>query len=161
MWGFICRMGIAAGFIILTENREETLGNELECLNCKTNQRALICHFLLTSLFLCLFKLEFWDGKNGRSVFLQWDVIISCTHAWVYNQNVICPHTFSTISCWDLHGICFCWADFYQMASRFLKRKPVIPELQLSKESRYVICVGNMMAGSFHSLMDLSDWPLL
>lgn len=39
----------------------------------------------------------------------------------------------------------------------FKKKKAVIPELQLSKESRYVIHVGNMMAGPFHSLMDLSD----
>ncbi len=153
-------MGIAAGFIILTENRDETLGNELEYFNCKTNQRALICHFLLTSHFLCFLTWVLW-WEEWTCVFLQWDVIILCTHAWVFYQNVICPHTFSTISCWDLHGVCFCWADFYPMASRFLKRNPVIPELRLSKESRYVIRVGNMMAGPFHSLMDLSDWPLL
>lgn len=46
---------------------------------------------------------------------------------------------------------------FTQWPQGSIKKKPVIPELRLSKESRYVIRVGNMMVGSFHSLMDLSD----
>lgn len=46
---------------------------------------------------------------------------------------------------------------FTQWPQGSLKEKPVIPELRLSKESRYVIRVGNMTAGSFQSLMDLSD----
>ena len=46
---------------------------------------------------------------------------------------------------------------FTQRPQGSLKETPVIPERRLSKESRYVIRVGNMMAGSFHSLMDLSD----
>lgn len=52
-WGFIWRVGIAASFIILTENIDKTLGNGFEYFNCKPNQRPLICHFLLTSHFLC------------------------------------------------------------------------------------------------------------
>lgn len=62
IWGFICSTGVAAGFIILTESRDETLGNEPEYFDCKTNQRALICHFLLTShsLFVLAWVLR-WE----------------------------------------------------------------------------------------------------
>lgn len=44
---------------------------------------------------------------------------------------------------------------FTQWPQGSLKEKPVIPELRLSKESRYVIRVGNMTAGSFQSLMEI------
>lgn len=83
-------------------------------------------------------------------------MIISCTHALVFNQIVICPHTVQ-YPAETYMGFISVGLTFTQWPQGSLKEKLVIPALRLSKESRYVIRVGNMMAGSFHSLMDLSD----
>lgn len=67
--------------------------------------------------FLSLFNLCSQMGRK-YSVFFQQEVIISwcLTKMWyVLTHSVQCLAEIYV-------GVCFCWADFYPVASRFLKR---------------------------------------